>query len=162
MNTSPNILTPVLPLGWHLSWLSKMYFGALTRKLEHLDIDRYFVVLLLLHSKAAPMCQQEMCEALHIDKTYMVKVIDYLQNAGHISRSASPHDRRMQMISLTSKGKETVPVIRQALAEIDNEVLGQFSAGEVRQLIATLSQLGEGLLDIPRNEVTLNYKSIKK
>ena len=162
MNAPQHILSPVLPLGWHLSWMSKLYYGALTMKLHHLDIDRYFVVLLLLHSKAAPMCQQEMCDTLHIDKTYMVKVVNYLQKSGHIAKTTSDEDRRRQLITLTDKGVRVVPEIQQAIQEMDQKILDEIDSKELKQFHACLSRIADGLLALPGHPVTLNYKSSKK
>lgn len=162
MNAPQHNTSPVLPLGWHLSWLSKLYFGALTMKLGHLDIDRYFVVLLLLHSKSAPMCQQEMCDTLHIDKTYMVKVVNYLQKSGYIAKTTSGDDRRRQLITLTEKGVKTIPEIQQALKEIDQKILEEMDSKGLKHLQSCIAGIAEGLIALPRHHVTLNYKSSKK
>jgi DNA-binding MarR family transcriptional regulator len=162
MNTPQHLISPVLPLGWHLSWLSKLYFGALTMKLGHLDIDRYFVVLLLLDSKSAPMCQQELCDILHIDKTYMVKVVNYLQKYGYITKTTSGKDRRRQLITLTEKGVKQIPEIQHALKEIDQKIREEMGSKDFKHLQSCISGIADGLMALPRRHVTLNYKSSKK
>jgi len=154
--------TASLPLGWYFAWLSKLYVGVLTKKLDKLDIDRYFVVLLLLERAGKPVCQQTLCDTLHIDKTYMVKIVDYLDKYGYISRQASEKDRRRQLITLTDKAKSVMPDIENAIREIDRDIIEKFAQTDIDQLKSQLEILGGGLMAAPHIPVQVNYKRNKK
>lgn len=48
-------LCDVLPFGRSLAVLAKTYFGALTKRLEHLEIERYYSVLMVIEALGRPL-----------------------------------------------------------------------------------------------------------
>ena len=55
---------------------------------------------------AAALSQQAIGEALRIDRTTMVALVDDLEQLGLVRRERNPADRRAYMIRLTSEGAE--------------------------------------------------------
>ena len=53
-----------LPLGRSLAILAKTYYGALTKQLEHLEIERYYSILILIENHGADCTQQFICDEL--------------------------------------------------------------------------------------------------
>jgi hypothetical protein len=78
------------PMGRGFGLLMKLYFGALTKKLEQLDIDRHYSILILLESCDGNCSQQYISNLLQIDKASMVRIIDYLVKKGCIKRGINP------------------------------------------------------------------------
>ena len=72
--------------------------------------------------------QQYICNNLAIDKTAMVKVIDYLIKVGFVDRNVNPDDRREHFIVLTKKGLKQTAEIVKAFEDIwkNNESKGTF------------------------------------
>src|SRR5947208_10470623 len=69
--------------------------------------------------------------------------IDRLLDRGLVSRVESPEDRRVRIVSLTSKGKELItPVFRKHAAEI-GQVFANASQKEVRSLETILKKIGK-------------------
>jgi MarR family 2-MHQ and catechol resistance regulon transcriptional repressor len=69
--------------------------------------------------------------------------IDRLLDRGLVSRVESPEDRRVRIVSLTSKGKELIaPIFRKHAAEIRN-VFADASPKELRALETTLKKIGK-------------------
>jgi MarR family 2-MHQ and catechol resistance regulon transcriptional repressor len=69
--------------------------------------------------------------------------IDRLLDRGLVSRVESPEDRRVRIVSLTSKGKELIaPVFRKHAAEI-RKVFADASPKEVRSLETILKKIGK-------------------
>ncbi len=66
-----------IPIGTKALILSKFYFGVLSKSLENIDAERYFSILYFLNDNNG-CTQQCICNNLAVDKTAMVKVIDYL------------------------------------------------------------------------------------
>src|SRR4051812_2912249 len=95
-----------LPLGRFLNLLTKSYYGALVKKLEHLEIDKDYSILILVESNAGHCSQQFLCDSLHMDKASMVKRIDILAEKGLIERCENPKDRREHKLVLTRKAQE--------------------------------------------------------
>lgn len=67
-----------IPLGRSLSLLAKTYFGALTKRLEHLEVERYYSILIIIENGGTGCTQQHICNSLGIDKVSMVRILDYL------------------------------------------------------------------------------------
>jgi MarR family 2-MHQ and catechol resistance regulon transcriptional repressor len=69
--------------------------------------------------------------------------IDRLLDRGLVSRVESPRDRRVRIVSLTSKGKELIaPVFRKHAAEI-RRVFANASPEELRTLETILKKIGK-------------------
>jgi MarR family transcriptional regulator, 2-MHQ and catechol-resistance regulon repressor len=69
--------------------------------------------------------------------------IDRLLDRGLVGRVESPEDRRVRIVSLTSKGKELIaPVFRKHAAEI-RKVFADASPKELRSLETMLKKIGK-------------------
>ncbi|MDO8992430.1 MarR family winged helix-turn-helix transcriptional regulator [Daejeonella sp.] len=104
--------------------VSKKYLSALSKMVAQLSIDRYHYVLILIDSHDENLTQKALAEILHIDKSYMVTILDYLEERGYAMREKNPQDRREQLIRLTPKAESSIPIIREAIKEL-NEVAFQ-------------------------------------
>ena len=90
-----------LPLGRSLAILAKTYYGALTKRLEHLEIERYYSILILIENHGAACTQQFICDELRMDKVSMVRIVDYLIEKKYVKKVVNPKDRREHFIQLT-------------------------------------------------------------
>ncbi len=148
-----------LPLGRHLAILSKVYVGALTKKLEELDIERHYSLLIALHHK--PDCNQKcLTEILKIDKASLVRVIDYLSKKGYVKRTVNPSDRREHFIRLTAKAEKGMPVIIKAVRDLNNIVVKGLSKMEVELFYKILQTAQHNLNKEPVNKVVIHYKRV--
>jgi MarR family transcriptional regulator, 2-MHQ and catechol-resistance regulon repressor len=69
--------------------------------------------------------------------------VDRLVERGLVSRVESPQDRRVRVVSLTTKGRELIaPIFRKHAAEI-RKVFGDASPKELRALEGTLKKIGK-------------------
>ena len=149
-----------LPLGPLALILSKYYYGVLSKSLDKLDIDRYFSVLFYLSANNG-CSQQEICNALAIDKTAMVKVMEYLIKAGYVQRTVNPDDRREFFITLTSKGRKQTITIVKAFDSIDEEVFRGSTKAEKAMFYRMTERLIGALKELPSNDLFFNYKKTK-
>src|ERR1043165_1641035 len=108
-----------MPLGKYMGAITKTYFGALSKKLEHLGTDRHFSTLLAIHSAEQRCTQQYLSDRLDLDKVSMVRMLDYLVSRKMITRSVNPADRREHIIELTPKAKKIMPLISGGIAEMN-------------------------------------------
>jgi DNA-binding MarR family transcriptional regulator len=146
-----------LPLGPLSLIVSKYYYGVLSKSLEKMDIDRYFTVLYFLNWNNG--CNQKtICEALAVDKTAMVKVMDYLIKAGYVSRRANPEDRREQFVSLTARGKKQTGRVVKAFRTIDAAAFEGLSPEEREIYYSITARLTQNLKELPANDLFFNYK----
>lgn len=150
-----------IPVGTKALILSKLYYGVLSKSLEELDIERYFSILYFLEQNNG-CSQQCICNNLAIDKTAMVKVIDYLINADYIKREVNPEDRREHFIVLTKKGQKRTEEIVSSFNVIDNEMFSGVSKKDVDTFNKVLDQVSENLKNMPRTDLFFNYKKTTK
>ncbi|ROO87774.1 DNA-binding MarR family transcriptional regulator [Actinocorallia herbida] len=102
--------------------------------------SREFVVLDILADADAPS-QQDLAHRLGINRTIMVRLLDRLQEAGHIVRTRNPANRRTYMLSLTEAGRTALDGMRQAVADSDARVTAALTDLERRRLTALLTML---------------------
>ena len=150
-----------LPVGTQALILSKMYYGALTKSLESLDIERYYSVLYFLHDNKN-CCQQVVCDNLKIDKTAMVKIMDYLTKAGLIERKTNPKDRREHFITLSKKGEKQTKEIVRSFSKLDEEAFSNISPAERRAFEKVMLKVCDNLKGLPADDLFFNYKKSKK
>jgi DNA-binding MarR family transcriptional regulator len=158
MQTSHDIK---LPVGTQALILSKMYYGALTKSLESLDIERYFAILYFLHNNKN-CCQQVVCDNLRIDKTAMVKVMDYLSKAGLVERKTNPKDRREHFITLSKKGEKQTKEIIKSFKTLDENAFDGISSTERKAFEKVMIKVCDNLKELPSDNLFFNYKKSKK
>ncbi|MES2568368.1 MAG: MarR family transcriptional regulator [Bacteroidota bacterium] len=146
-----------VPVGTKALILSKRYYGVLSKCLEDLEVERYYSILYFL-SENDGCTQQHICNNLAIDKTAMVKVIDYLIKAGYIDRNVNPDDRREHFIVLTKKGAKHTEEIVDAFKSIDDKIFTEVSKSEKDTFIKVLCLLTSNLEALPSNDLFFNYK----
>lgn len=149
-----------VPVGTRALILSKLYFGVLSKSLEDLDIERYFSILYFLNENNG-CSQQFICNHLAIDKTAMVKVLDYLIKAGYVLREINVEDRREHIIFLTKKGQKHTAEIVKSFNDIDEKIFSKISKEDRTAFTRVLSSLSESLKELPGNDLQFNYKKTK-
>lgn len=155
------IKEPLMPVGTKSMLMSKLYYGVLTKKLEHLDVERYFTVLFFLNENNG--CKQQfICDHLMVDKTAMVKIIDYLIKTGMVDRNVNPDDRREHFIVLTKKGQRCVEEIVNAFNLIDKAMLANVSEEEKAIFFKVLEQSTSNLQNLPFDDLFFNFKKTGK
>jgi MarR family transcriptional regulator, transcriptional regulator for hemolysin len=146
-----------LPVGTQALILSKLYYSVLSKSLEDLDIERYYSILFFLNDNNG--CNQQcICNNLAIDKTAMVKVIDYLIKVGFVERNLNPNDRREHFIMLTKNGEEQTMNIVNAFSAIDNRMFSGISKDDQATFNKVMCQLSSNLKALPANDLFFNYK----
>lgn len=146
-----------IPIGTKALILSKYYYGVLSKSLENIDSERYFSVLYFLNENNG--CNQQcICNNLAIDKTAMVKVIDYLIKNDMVERDINPNDRREHFIKLTKKGLKQTEEVVKAFKAIDSKMFSNIPKEDEEVFMRVLSQLSSTLKELPANDLFFNYK----
>ena len=147
----------MIPVGTKALIFSKFYYGVLSKNLENIDTERYFAILYFL-SENNGCNQQCICNNLAIDKTAMVKVIDYLMKTDMVERDINPKDRREHFIKLTKKGQKQTEEIVKAFKAIDANIFSTISKDEQEIFLKVLTKLSSNLKELPSNDLFFNYK----
>ncbi|MBK8684410.1 MAG: winged helix-turn-helix transcriptional regulator [Bacteroidetes bacterium] len=152
-----------LPFGRSLAILTKSYYAALSKRLEHLEIARYYSVLILIDNQQGQGCtQQFLCDQLKIDKVSMVRIIQYLIEKNFILKVVNPADRRANLVALTPKAIQSMPQIYHAIDEVNEAALKGLSSSGRQALMNQLSRIQENLDRLPADLIFINYKKSSK
>lgn len=90
-----------------------------------IDLDgRQFAVLAEIGARG-PSAQQRVSEALRVDRTTIVALVDELERKGLVERKRDPADRRAYAVEVTPKGSRTLD---RALTVVD-AAEAEFMAG---------------------------------
>ncbi len=147
-----------LPLGRRFGILVRLYYGALTKRLEQLDIDRHFSILIFLENNDGTCNQQFISNLLKIDKVSMVRIIDYLVKRKYVKRVVNIDDRREHQIHLTNKARKMLPVIHTAVDSLNEVAMGGFSPKKVKNLYKDIDTLISNLEAEPAHTITMKFE----
>lgn len=151
-----------LPLGRSLAILAKTYYGALTKRLEHLEIERYYSILILIENNGTTCTQQFICDELKMDKVSMVRIIDYLIDKKYVKKVVNPNDRREHFIQLTTKAIKILPEIHMAIDEVNAAALNGINKVAQKELYHNLNAIQRNLAHLPAQKIFINYKKSNK
>jgi MarR family transcriptional regulator for hemolysin len=150
-----------MPLGRLLGGITKKYFGALSKKLEHHGVDRHFSILVVLDKSSEKCTQQFLSDYLQVDKVTMVRMLDYLVEKGMISRQVNPDDRREHVIKLTPKASKVLPEIAKGISEMNRIAFGGYSKAEQETFWKMIMRMDLNLQNLPANKVDIKLKKGK-
>jgi len=147
------------PLSRLLISLTKKYLSVFSQQTSGLDIDRYQYVLVIIEDNHEQLSQQELAEDLHVDKSYVVTIVNYLETNGYVRREKNQKDRRQQLIKLTDKAREVTPKIREVTERLNQKSLEKLTDKQIETFIQVLNQIDANLVDIKPFNIVINYKT---
>ena len=139
-----------------------MYFGVFTKKLEEMELDRYYSILLMVDAAQCKCTQQYLANHSHIDKTQLVRILDDLIAKEFLTKEQNCQDRREFIIRLTPKSKELLPKIKEATAVLNNYCLEGLSEEEKKVFFKAMQNMFEQLTHEPALPVLVSFKKSKK
>ena len=132
MSEIPSLLSQS-PL-FQLEKLRKTTRDAVEEALSAKDVTlREYWVLTCLAS--APTTQQaELTEALGIDPSDIVRILDKLVRKGLVTRQRAPEDRRRQVVALKKTGRKLHKKLATKVTEAEKTALDDSSKKQLKQL----------------------------
>lgn len=97
--------------------------------------------ILTMVIESGPMTQKALGDALRIDRTTMVALIDDLEDKGYVIRQRHPRDRRAFLVHPTEAGHAAKTAAIQVLDEQQRRYLAPLTHAERQQLGALLKRL---------------------
>ncbi len=102
---------------------------------------RHLVALTYLQDHG-PSAQQNLIEALGLDASNLVALLNELEDADLIVRRRDRADRRRGIIELSPEGERMLLAVDRALEQVDDEILAPLSAEERATLNELLARAG--------------------
>jgi len=159
---SENPILEKIPLGRSLSLLAKTYFGALTKRLEHLEIERHYSVLIVIEGAGEGCTQQHICKSMRIDKVSMVRIIDYLIEKKYVKKLLNENDRREHFIALTPKARKIMPEIYTEIEGLNDVAFKGISKEKRKEFYRQMALIYTNTEDLPAHKFFVNYKKAPK
>ncbi len=108
---------------------------------------------LLRLARLGSTSQQQLIEALAIDPSSLVSILNDLERDGLALRSRDPADRRRHNVEITPLGRKAACAVENAIAEVERDTFAPLDRAEVSQLHALLGRLqtqsGDGICASP-------------
>ena len=124
---------------------TKKYHSSFSKEVPELAIDRYQNVLVLIDDHREKLSQKALAELLQVDKSYMVTILNYLEEKGYVRREKNPDDRREQFIKLTPLARKDTPLIREAIFKLNLKSLKSLTEKEIQTFNTVLRTIQNNL-----------------
>lgn len=108
---------------------------------ERAGFSPYDYSLLALLDEGDRDAQTTIADALGLDRSQLVGLLDGLEDRGLIERRRDPNDRRRQMVSLTPVGRRELAKLRKTVRRIEDEFLAPLDPDDRETLHALLLQV---------------------
>ena len=105
-----------------------------------------FDILAQLERHDGPMSMGDLSRRLMVSNGNVTGLIDRLAREGLVDRTASPKDRRVQMVSLTGEGSKFFAEIAKDHRDWVGDMMAGLSAEEITTLHELLARLKESIL----------------
>jgi DNA-binding MarR family transcriptional regulator len=125
-------------LGYRLRLAQQTVFRDFAKSVGELSPGR--VGILLLIDANAGVTQSGLAQAVGLDRSTMVGLVDKLEERGLIERRRGA-DRRTNELSLTRAGRALVVRLKRRIASHERRVAAPLTSAERAQLIALLEKL---------------------
>jgi len=97
--------------------------------------------ILTMVTEVGPMTQRALGDALRIDRTTMVALLDDLEGKGYVARQRHPRDRRAFLVHPTDAGRTAKVAAIRILDEQQRRFMAPLTPSECRQLGSLLARL---------------------
>lgn len=121
-------------LGWKIKERTLEAFEAVGESPYH-----YSVLAVL--EESARETQATIADSLGYDRSWLVGLLDELEEAGLIERKRDPADRRRHLVSLKPAGKKKLAKLRAISRRVEDEFLAGLDPEQRKQLHALLQQI---------------------
>ncbi len=136
----------------HECLLNILYTAMILYKASYVYFRKYgitdaqFNVLIQLqYGKGEGLSQIDLVKRLVVNKSDMTGIIDRLEKAGLVMRENHPKDRRVNMIKITRKGRETVNRIEPGYFTGVKKIMSGLSQKNMDTVLKSMEKIRENI-----------------
>ncbi len=136
----------------HECLLNILYTAMILYKASYVYFRKYgitdaqFNVLIQLqYGKGEGLSQIDLVKRLVVNKSDMTGIIDRLEKAGLVMRENHPKDRRVNMIKITRKGRETVNSIEPGYFTGVKKIMSGLSQKNMDTVLKSMEKIRENI-----------------
>ncbi|MCM2391513.1 MarR family winged helix-turn-helix transcriptional regulator [Streptomyces albipurpureus] len=133
------------PVSRSLSRTARLHRMAAAKALKVLGLYPGQESLMIHLWKSGPQRQSDLIKTLELDPSTVTKMLQRLEQTGHVRRSADPADRRAVLVEATTESCELNAAAEAALAELEGRTLAGLDEGERVELVRLLGKVEENL-----------------
>ncbi|WP_067052470.1 MarR family winged helix-turn-helix transcriptional regulator [Methanofollis ethanolicus] len=137
-----------VPIGALISLIHRTHHIFVDEQMKRFGLSsgQLFTLLHLAHEQG--ITQDTLVRRFRVDKGTVARAVRKLEDAGYISRTVDPDDRRAVRIFLTERGEEIVPEIIRINQEWEEEVCTGLSAEGRREIEVILLKIAQNSLKL--------------
>jgi DNA-binding MarR family transcriptional regulator len=83
----------------------------------------------------------ELAEAAEVSKQTVGSIVDQLEHAGYVERTADPRDRRARLVTITAKGQQLIELSTPVVRRVERAWEAHLGPARADQLRQTLQEL---------------------
>jgi DNA-binding MarR family transcriptional regulator len=106
--------------------LARLGLGFKTRaivRVEQAGYELYDYSVLAILAEGTCETQTTIADALGLDPSRLVALLDVLEKRGLVTRKRDPQDRRRHIVSITATGKRELARLRELVTQLEDEFL---------------------------------------
>jgi DNA-binding MarR family transcriptional regulator len=123
--------------GFLLARLGLAFKTRALARIEQEGFDAHHYSVLAILAEGARETQATIADALAVDPSRLVALLDALEERGLIARQRDPHDRRRHVVSITPAGERQLQRLRSIAKQVEDDFFGPLDAEE-REIFHTL------------------------
>lgn len=127
-------------LSRRLRRLITLYQTMLAAELAGFD-PTHAEIILILNDHEPPITTKKLSAHLQVIKSRVTVLINYLAQHQYIITYNNPNNKREQLVALTEKGKQLVPVIKNAVQKVNRVLHQQLEQHNLISFYMTLNQM---------------------
>lgn len=124
--------------------LARLGLAFKSKALEQIDREgfepHHYSVLAMLGEDVRET-QSTIADALDLDPSRLVALLDALEERGLVARQRDPHDRRRHVVSITPAGKRQLQRLRTIVRQLEAEFFAPLAADDRETFHSLLVQL---------------------
>ena len=118
---------------------------AFDRRAATLGVTRAQWKVLFRLTRTPGVRQVELADMLDVEPITLSRIVDRLEEAGHVERVADPADRRAWRLQVTEKAEPLVAKLRELGSELVEEAFAGIERAEIERARQVLAQVRENV-----------------